>query len=175
MKPLLAALKPRERRLALVAALLVGCWVLASALVQPLWDQIQQLRLHTQMQHDRVQGLGRIVSRRGAIEREHQRLAGYLAPEADPQGGLLNALEALARQSGLHLNLKPRPIRRESGSSRVEIELDVEGAQAALLGFLDALMKMPRLLVVERLRMSTVPGKDILRMDLMLSQLLLGS
>ena len=32
-----AALRPREKRLSLIAGVLIGCWLFLSWLVQPLW------------------------------------------------------------------------------------------------------------------------------------------
>ena len=168
--------RPRERRLALVAACVIGCWVLVSWVVQPLWNRAGELRRHVETQTEKLEKFSRLLAEVPALERERQRLAGYLRAENEEQAqsGFLNDLEALSRQSNLHINLKPRPMKREGQVSRFEVELDLEGSQESLLAFLDALLRLPRLVQIERLRLSSVPTKEqLLRADLVVQKLTL--
>jgi hypothetical protein len=49
--------------------------------------------------------------------------------------------------------------------------LDVEGPQQNLLAFLDALLAMPRLITIERLRLSTFASKErLLRANLIIQR-----
>ena len=167
-------LRPRERRLVLVASVLIGCWVLVSWLVQPLWDRVRDLRLHLETQIEKLDALSHLLEQAPSIERAYQKIAPYLRAGDDEQsqGSFLNELETLSRSSNLQINLKPRTVKREEHMSRFEVELDVEGSQENLLTFLDAILRMPRLVAVERLRISSVPAKEhLLRANLVIHQL----
>ena len=170
----LTSLQPRERRLALIAAVLIGCWILLGGLLQPLWERVRALHSTVETQHQKLEGVSRLLDRAPAIERRFQAAAGYLERGDDEQAQsmLLNELESLSRNTGVRLNLKPRPVSPEGRASRFEVELDAEGSQANLLGFLDALFRMPKLLTIERMRISTVPVKpDVLRATVVLQKL----
>ena len=170
------ALRPRERRLALIAAVLIGCWALVSWVVQPLWERVRDVGLRVETQTQKLDALSRLLSKGPSIEQGYQSVAVYLEREDDAQvqGSFLNALEMLSRESKVELNLKPRPVKREDFVSRFEVELEAEGAQDDLLGFLDALLRMPKLIAIERLRISSVPGREqALRANLVIQKLTL--
>jgi Tfp pilus assembly protein PilO len=176
MKPLPLALRPRERRLALMAALLIGCWALVSWLVAPLWEHVRDLRLQVETQTEQLEGLSRLLAQTPSIERAYQVVAPYLDAQDDDQaqGAFLNELESLARGSNIQLSLKPRSVKQEERIQHFEVELDVEGSQGSLLAFLDALLRMPRLMTIERLRISSVPAKeDALRANLLIHKVAL--
>lgn len=168
-------LRPRERRFAFIAAVALGCWSVLSLMVQPLWDVGQDVSARVQGQRQKLAAIARSLAQSRAVVRDAGRLAPLLAGE--PAGGagsaaLLGELESLSRTASVTLNLKPRPAVREGQVSRMEVELDLEGSQSGLLNFLDALLRLPRLLTVERLRISTIPAKpDTLRANLILQHL----
>ncbi len=165
--------RPRELRLALIAAGLIGCWVLVSAVVQPLWDRDQDLRLKVTTQTERLHALAHLVSQMPAIEQEYQEIAPYLqADDEEARGSFLNQLEALSREAHLRLNLKPRAGKQEERLSRFEVELDVEGSQENVMAFLDTILAMPTLITIERLRLASVPTKEqLLRANLVIHKL----
>ena len=176
MKGFSIVLRPRERRLALIAGVVTGSWLLVSLLVQPLWDRAKALRLQVETQTEKLEALGRLLAQAPAVDREYQTVAPYLEVEGDDQAqsAFLNELERLSRRSNLQLNLKPRPLKREGRMGRFEVELDVEGSQADLLAFLDTLLRMPKLIAIDRLRLSSVPTKpDVLRANLVVQKLIL--
>ena len=167
-------LRPRERRLALVATVLIGCWVLVTWLVQPLWERLRDLRLHVDTHTGKLNTLQRLLAQSPSIERDYEAYASYLQAGDDEhaQGSLLSELETLSRRSSVQLNLKPRPGKGDDRVSRFDVELDVEGSQQGLMTFLDELLRLPRLVAIDRLRILTVPAKpNILRASLILSQL----
>jgi len=160
--------------LAFVAAVILGTWAVISWGVQPLWDKAHQLRDHLEAQTDKLRAVSDLLAHVEAIEREHRQVSRYLAQEDAEGSQFLDALEALARGSAVQLNLKPRPLKRDERLSRFEVELDVEGAQERLLAFLDELLRMPVLLTIERLRISSVSGKArSLRANLVIQKLTL--
>lgn len=164
----------RERRFALIAMALVVCWLLVSVLVQPLWDRVHSLQLHIQTQTEKLDALNRLLKQTQAVAQGYQAASMYLETDDDEraQSTFLDALETLSQSSSVQLNLKPRPAKREGHMSRFEVELDVEGSQEHVFGFLDALLGMPRLLTIERLRISSVPAKDeLLHANLMIQKL----
>lgn len=168
------ALRPRERRLALVAAGVIGCWGALSWVVHPLWDGLRTLRLRIDTQTEKLTALSRLLETAPAIERGYAAVTPYLASGADEQaqGKLLHELETLSRQTSVQLNLKPRPVKRDERGSRFEVELDVEGTQEPLLAFLDGLFRMPRLMTIERLRMFAAPATpSVLRANLVIQAL----
>ena len=169
-------LRPRERRLSLIAAVIISSWIVVSVLVQPLWDRTRELQLHVETQTEKLDALSRLLEQAPSIEREYQELSAYLEVEDDEraQGSFLNELEALSSRQHLKLSLKQRPIKREERVSRFEVEVDVEGSQDNLLAFLDALLGMPRLIAIERLRISSIPAKEnVLRANLVIQKLTL--
>ena len=170
------AFRPRERRLALIAGVVIGCWLLVSWIVQPLWDRARDLRAHVESQTEKLDALNHLLAQAAVIEQEHQQIAGYLTREEEEQSqsAFLNELEALARGSGLQLSSKLRSVKPEERFSRFEVELDVEGAQERLLTFLDGLLGMPKLIAIDRLRLSSVPANEhALRANLILQKLTL--
>ena len=172
MKPL-PSLRPRERRLALMAAMVLLSWGVVSLVVQPLWDRVHELQLHVDTQLEKLEAVNRLLAQEPSVVRRHHVLASHLHVESD-EGSLLHELEALSSQSKLTLNLKPHPLKAEDHVSRLEVELDVEGSQEKLLAFLDALLGLPRLVAIERLRISSIPTKEHqLRASLLIQQLTL--
>jgi len=162
-------LRPRERRLALLAAVLIGCWLLVAWLVSPLWERLRDLRLHVDTHTGTLDALQRLLAQGPSIERDYEAYASYLQAGDDEhaQGSLLSELETLSRRSSIQLNLKPRPGKGDDRVSRFEVELDVEGSQQSLMTFLDELLRLPRLVAIDRLRILTVPAKPtILRASL---------
>ncbi len=168
------ALRPRERRLAAAAAGLIGCWALLSWAVQPLWEHLGNLRAQADLQAEKLDALGRLLAQGPATEQRYRVMAAAVRWESSDtsQADLLHDLEGLARQASLQLNLKPRPPKARGGSQVFEVELDVEGPQAKLLTFVDAVLGLPRLVAVERLRLSGIPTREgVLRANLVLQQL----
>ena len=170
----LHALRPRERRLALTAAVVIGCWLFVSWIVQPLLTRGREVGLRVETQTEKLDALRRLLVRAPALEQEYQQLAAYVdgADDAATQGAFLSALESLSRETGVTLNLKPRPVKTEGRMSRFEVELDIEGSQDRLLAFLDELLRMPKLVAVDRLRISATPAREgLLRANLILQKL----
>ena len=154
--------RPRERRLALIAAVVIGCWALVTWLLQPLWERVHDLRLRVGTQTEKLDALSRLLKRASVIDQEYHGIAGYLGPGSgdDAQAVFLNELEALSRNANVRMNLKPRGLKQDERVNRFEIELDIQGSQQELMGFLDALLRMPTLIAVERLRISTIPARE---------------
>jgi len=172
MKPLVT-FRPRERRLALLAAVVIGVYALVSWMVEPLWNRTRDLRHHIETQQGKLAALSDLLKQAPAIEQDRAEVAAYLSGDEGEEGGaFLSELEALARRSRVQLNLKPRSAKREERVSRFEVELDVEGSQETLLAFLDELLRMPRLLTIDRLRIASLPSKErSLRANLVIQKL----
>lgn len=168
--------RPRERQLALAAGGLVGCWILVSWIMQPLWDRMRQVQQHRESQTGKLEAYSGLLEQGSVIERTREQFAPYLSAQDSEagQGALLSELETLCRTARLRLNLKPKPIKLDERASRIEVELDVEGPQANILAFLDALLRVQKLLTLERVRLSSVPTKEnALRANLVIQQLVL--
>ena len=172
MAPLLT-LRPRERRLALAAGVLIGCWLFLSWIMQPLWERFRDLRLEAQTKTEKLEAISRLLAKAGSIKQTYQQVAPYLGSSTtDERAGatLLNELETLSRTSDVQLSLKPHQPKDEERMNRFDVELDVEGSQQNLLEFLDALFRLPKLIAIERLRISVIPAKtDALRAHLLLN------
>ena len=171
---LLARLRPAERRLALIAMAVIGCWVFVSVIVQPLLAHRAEVRQRIQTQSEKLDALHRVLAQSGDIEQAYSQIAPYLdGTEDEPAHGVFfSELESVARSANVTLNLKPRPAKSEGRISRLDIELDVEGSQADLLSFLDSILRMPKLVAIDRLRLSTTPAREgILRANLVLRKL----
>ena len=165
--------RPRERRLALVAGVLIGCWLFVSWVVQPLWERLRDLRLETETKTEKIEAISRLLAKAGSIKQAYQRSAPYLASSgSDDRTGaaFLNELETLSRSSNVQLSLKPHQPKDEERMSRFDVELDIEGSQQNLMEFLDALFRLQKLIAVERFRLSIIPAKtDTLRAYLLLN------
>jgi hypothetical protein len=163
--------RPRERRLALIAGMVIGVWLALTWAVQPLWERVRDVGLGVETRAEKLHAVTRLLEQGPAIERAYHTYGPYLAAgdgEAQERA-LLQELESLARAASVQLNLKPRLPTASARATAYEIELDAEGAQPQLLEFLDALLRLPRLVSVERLRIAVVPAKpDTLRATLTL-------
>jgi Tfp pilus assembly protein PilO len=164
----------RERRLSLVAGVLCGSWLLVTWGVQPLWQRSEDLRQHVERQSERLHGIARLLGHAQTIEEHRQQLGAYFTAGADEETrALLTQLETLSRTSDVRLNLKPRAAQASVLKGRVEVELEVEGAQPAILRFIDGLTAMPRLITIDQLRLMHAPTKDrILRASFVIQQVL---
>jgi Tfp pilus assembly protein PilO len=171
---LLPAMRPRERRLALIAGGLILSWAVVSWMIQPLWTASRAVQDDVAAQAEKLAALDRLMDQSPAVERAYAALAPYLEAGGGEgaEESLLAALEELSRAGNLQLNLKPRPPRQEGRPDPFEVELDVEGPQEQLLDFMDSVLSMPRLIAVERLRLSSVPTNTrVLRANVVLQQL----
>lgn len=174
MKPL-PALKPRERRLALIAVVFIASWALIAWLVQPLWDRLRELHLDVGTHTEKFQAMQRLLEEAPAIERDYERYAPYLqSPDDDgtPQA-FMKGLEAMSRRSSVQINLKPHQRKSDKDVTQFEVEIELEGSQPNLLAFLDELLLVKTLITIERLRLSTAPTPGLLRANLLLQRLTL--
>ena len=175
LKIRLPAFQSRERRLLLIGAAIAGCWALLSGLMQPLWDHLREHRMAVEAHTNKLDALGRLLTQFQAIEGAYVRLAGYLEQRGNEEarGVFLNDLEQLSRTAGVALNLKPRPLKMQDRIGRFEIEVDAEGSSEHMMAFLDALFRMPSLVIIERLRIAVLPSKGrLLRANLVIQRLL---
>ena len=76
------------------------------------------------------------------------------------QATVLSELEELARASNVQMALKPKPIQSDERAHHIGVELQLDGSQAAVLGFLDRLLAWPRLIIFERIRLSTAASVE---------------
>lgn len=160
--------RPRERRLAISAGVLIGCWVLVSVVLEPLWDRMRDSQALLAGQQEKLGAISRLIEQAPEVEAQYRQVAPLLQGAEQPadaaQESFLNTLEQLSRDAGVTLNLKPQPMKRDAKAQRFEVELDVEGPQAQVLGFMDTLLGMPSLISIERVRMSVVPARtDLVR------------
>ena len=170
------SLKQRERRLLLIASIVIGCWAVVSLIVVPLREQATDLEQRLDSQTLTLETLHRLLAQRSSIEQRYQAASGLLSEESAEgiEAALLAELEALAQRSGVQINLKPKPTKQEGQVSRVGVELDFHATQEHLLGFLDELLRANRLIQIERLHISGAPGKPgLLRAQLHIEQLTL--
>ena len=176
MTPSLTQLKnlqPRERRLAMIAGVLIGCWLMLSWLLQPLWVRVRELNERVGQERDRLEAMTGLAERAGPAQQAYQEIAPLIGQGGETDQALfLNALETMAQSAGVRLNIAPRSAVTADGLSRSNVELDAEGDQQHVIAFLDAILTMPALATVERLRLSMVPGKsDMLRASLLLQHI----
>lgn len=157
----LVSIRPREFRLAMIAGGLIGCWGVVSLIVQPLWDRNNDLRLEVETRMERLGAVSRLLEEAPRIESQYQQIAPLLQGNDDAsQGAFLNELEALSSEAQVRMNMKPRAIKQEGRVNRYEVELDVEGSQDQILAFVDAILKLPKLMTIERLRLLSAPTRE---------------
>ena len=152
----------RERTLALAAALVIGASLLVIKVMAPLWDQLAKLRERESVSQEKLERWRSLVARRHDIERAYVRYARFRTPEEPEriQATLLGELEELARTLNVQMALKPRQIQSDEQADQIALEVQLDGTQSAVLGFLDRLLSWPRLIVFERIRLSTSASSD---------------
>lgn len=152
----------RERTLAIATVALVSAWFAVSGLVLPLWDRLSLLQQQGEGSQEKLARLQALADQQGTIEQRHQRYGVFFSdqPAERLQSEFLDELEQLAGGGNLQLDLKPQPIRQDGRLSRVTVELEIDGTQAAILGFLERLLTSPSLVEVERFRLSTTTSSD---------------
>jgi Tfp pilus assembly protein PilO len=141
--------------------------------VEPLWQRIQAVQTRARANREKIKALTRLLEQAGTVASDYQReVAEYVEPASQGEAAgeaLLQELEALSRSSGVQVDLKPRPGKAEAQFTRLEVEVNLEGSQQEVLTFLDGVFRMPRLLTIERLKLSANPVKgDLLRAHLLL-------
>ena len=169
--------QPSERRLAIVAGVVIGVWMVVSFIIQPMWNRKESLRLAVEAKMEKLEAVNRLIGESGTIEQSYANQEGFFAAESEEvaQRGLLAEIESLSRTSSLQLNLKPKQTKQQNHADRFEIELEVQGPQAQLLGFLDSLFGLPKLVSIQRLRITTVPAQgDVLRANLVIQGFVLS-
>ena len=154
--------------------------MLVGRVVEPLAGRIKATDATADAAREKLDALTRLLKQAGAITSEYQQeVAGHIgsaSQEGATTAAFLQELEALSRSADVQLDLKPRPVKPETQMNRLEVELNLEGSQEHVLAFLDGIFQMPRLLTIERLRLSANPMKgDVLRAHLLLHDLTLMS
>ena len=147
----------RERTLALVAGVVIGVSLLVVKVMAPLWEQLTRLRARESVSQEKLERWRSLVDRRAHIEQAYARYAKLRQVDIPErvQATVLSELEELARASNVQMALKPRPIQSDERAHHIGVELQLDGTQAAVLGFLDRLFAWPRLIIFERIRLST--------------------
>lgn len=143
---------------------------------RPLWQRLAHLEQEASTAQQRVAQLQALMQRRAIIEQQAQTYAKFSTaePEEVLQRQLLDELERWAEDTGVQLNLQPRPVQREDVVSRLKVEVELEGPQAALLAFLDRMLSTPSLLQLDRVHITAASSKDSrLRANLVVTRLLL--
>ncbi len=155
-------LRSRERKLVLGAGVLILFWIVISWITLPLWDRYRMLQEQARVAEKKTQKLQGLVRRKPVIEQQHQTYAAYWSGEGDEtiQGVFLDELEQLAQASHLQMSVKPRPVQRQGTMSRFGVEIELDGTQDTLLGFIHQVLTSPQLLELARLRISTTVSKD---------------
>jgi hypothetical protein len=173
MKYAWQTLKPRERRAIAGAGVLIGSWLAVVWLIQPLWEQMRELQGRIARSQQRLEAISRLFAQAPEITRRYQLLASSLSP--DGQAGqqpqtLLETVQATCSQLNLQPSLKPRVAKSaQGGEERLEVDLGVEGPQGQVFALLDALMRLPRLMTIQELRILSVASRtDTLRATIIL-------
>ena len=165
----------REQLLAVGAAGVITVWFIVSWVAGPLVGKVQYIRETSALAREKFARLTELAQQGADIERRYAGYAAFRSRESAEalQRGLLGDLETLASQSGVQLNLKPRPLHQDERSMRLSVEVDADGSQDALLKFLDQLFSAPNLLQLDRLRLTaSLAGDRPLRANLLLTQII---
>ncbi len=168
-------LSRRERWVALAAAGVLGLLLLDRVLITPLWHAWQ-------VRSDRVLAMERevwqtrqLLRQRRQIEADwRQRLdAGLAEPVSSAEAGLLNALEAAARQAGTQIvSLRPERPAAQDGVRPVRCRLVASGSLESLARFCWQLETQPGPLRLERVQISaTDPARDAVNAQMEVSRI----
>ena len=164
----------REQLLAFGAGGVILVWLIVSWIAGPLVGKVQQVRETSALAQEKYARLAELAGQGADIEGRYAGYAAFRSGESAEslQRKLLGDLETLASQTGVQLNLKPRPMHQDDRSLRLSVEVDADGSQDALLQFLDQLFSAPGLLQIDRVRLTaSLAGDRPLRANLLLTQL----
>ena len=139
--------------LSAVTLMVVAAAAVLGGAVWPLWERRRQLDDNLVLVQTRLARL-RALAGRAPAQAVDDGLADQ--PPARLQRAFLDELEHWSSAGHLQMNLKPQPPVRDRGVLRLGVELELEGAQADLLAFLDRVLASPALLEVARLKIA--PG-----------------
>ena len=152
----------RERKLGLIAGLVMAMWVVLSWIAWPRWERLHELNQRAEISQKKLARLHELAKRKPAIEQAYQTYAAFLTrdPDAAVQRAFLDELEELARAENLQINLKPRPAQPGARGHLISVEVEIDATQQALLAFLDRLLGWSNLVEIERLRISATASSD---------------
>ena len=169
---------PREQQLVITVTVLIGVWFTFSGIVEPLWERSQRLAQQVEAETSKLEKLSGLLAKRDTVERSYAEIAAFLTQVSDGDASILflGELEVLARHANVQIDLKPKPIKYNDELRRVGVELNLEASQERVFAFLDALFSMPTLLDIQRLHISSAPGKqNVLRAHLIIQKVALAN
>ena len=73
-------LRPRERRLALIASILIGVWAVVAWCIQPLWERVRDVGVNVGMRTEKLSAMTRLLEQTPQIARDYQTYRAYLEP-----------------------------------------------------------------------------------------------
>ena len=154
--------KTHERMLAAMAVVVIAGAILGVWVIEPLIGKIGQARSEIEGKKTKLESVKRLIGESTRVNQEYQALAefyedqtGGVAPHA-----ILDEIETLSSQLNLQLNLKPRGLKHDEDMEYFEIELEVQGSQDPMMSFLDELLRLRTLMLVERLRVTNAPTRE---------------
>ena len=157
-------LSARERKLALLVGIGAPLWGLVNGVGLPLWDRLTQLDQQAQAAQRKLDRLVELAARKPAIERAYGEHADLFVSAEESmehiQRAFLDDLERLARAEQLQIDLRPKLVQDHRQVSRISVEVTIEATQEAALAFVDQVLKLPRLVELERLRIATTVSQE---------------
>lgn len=170
-------LHTRERLLALFAGVIIAGALLFFWIVAPLSKKIENAKADLEGKEAKLESMKRLLSRSASIDKSHEALRDFFPPDAEADTlTVLDELQLMASKLSLQLNLKPRGLRSENKVQYFEVELEVQGRQEPVLSFIDSLMRLPTVFLIDRLRVNNAPTRDHqLKGSILLRQVLVGA
>lgn len=166
----------RDRKRVLVVGVGLFSWLVIGLGGLPLWHRLTHLEQEAFSSRQSMAQFQELLRRQTIIEQQASAYANYASADSEEalQRRLLDELEEWAGEANAQLNLKPKPIQREGGVSRLGVEVELDSTQEVLLAFLDRVLTAPTLLELDRLQISAMASKDSpLRTHLTVSRVLI--
>ena len=152
----------QERTVGMATLMIVTTALVIGGVAWPLWARGRQLTEEAAAFEEKLEHLRALAGRQTLIAQADQAHVGFRSDQPPEliQREFFDDLERWTHAGDLQMNLKPRSIDRGNHATRIGVELELEGAQSALLAFLDRLFSHPSLIDVERLKISPSGVKE---------------
>lgn len=163
----MAAVQPRERRLILLAGVVVLILAANWYVVEPMMDRRERVQTLIEARQALLDRQERLVARRAGYVREHEALRGEVArrraqllpgdkaPLAASE--LQKLVKSTAQQSGVEVRSeRVLPTTTRGGYSEVPVEITLSGPIRGIVSFLHQLDGAPMLLTIQDVKLRVV-------------------
>lgn len=175
-KLFLTYLSWREKLLFYLTIAIIAFSLIFNFLIIPLGKKWSQLNREILAKEMKLRKNIKFLKQERAVKKIYLKYYDYSKREGSDEGemtSLLDRVEKVASMAGIHIaNIRPRPIKNFSFYKKYTLEMNCEATLLQFIEFIYNLQKTPRLIRVERLKITSQEKKSLLRAQMFISKLL---